>query len=296
MSLLELDEATFREQYNREPFVFRHRLAEHPLLQLPKLFELALRHPREEVLHWRGDIPVSADIDRAQESHGAGLRLQDAIANIAASGSYVLIRNAQLDPAYGALLEEILGEIEPLFRPLDSQMDDRVAYVFIAAPGSITPYHMDRDINFLFQLHGNKRVHVWDPRDREVLSETGLETLFAHYDAPRPPFKDEYQSRAQVFDLKPGLGVHQPFTAPHWVKNEDNVSASISATFRSHAARRKAGVHLVNHGLRRMGIEPTPYGASPARDSVKFAALRAYRFAKARLGQKPPARKGPYRA
>lgn len=296
MRWLELDEATFRDYYNRKPFLFRHRLAEHPLLQLPRLFELALRHPREEVLHWRGNIPVDADIDHAQENHGAGLRLEDSIANIAASGSYVLIRNAQLDPAYGGLLGDILGEIEPLFRPLDSQMDDRVAYVFIAAPGSITPYHMDRDINFLFQLHGNKRVHVWDPWDREVLSETGLETLFARYDAPRPAFKEEYQGRAQVFELKPGLGVHQPFTAPHLVKNDDNVSASISATFRSQAARRKAGVHLVNHGLRRIGLEPTPYGTSPVRDSVKFAALRAYRFAKARLGAKPPPQTGPYRA
>ena len=283
MSYTDLDKPTFARLYNKTPFMFQHQLAVHPLLSLSSVLDLAQRHARAEVLHWDGSIPVTADIDVASKTHTARLSLEDAIDNIETAGSYVLIRNAQLDPAVGALVNEVLDEIQRLTEPMDSGMCDRIAYIFIASPGSVTPYHMDRDINFLFQIQGKKRIYVCDPMDRSVLPEEGLETLFADWTARRPEYKPEYADKARIFELEPGNGVHQPFTAPHWIQNYDNVSVSISMTFRSSGSHRKAGVHVFNHALRRVGVTPMPFGRNRILDSLKYQTLEQYRAAKSLL-------------
>jgi len=45
-SWLEIDPPRFRERFDREPFLVRHRLVEHPLFSLPRLVELARTYPR----------------------------------------------------------------------------------------------------------------------------------------------------------------------------------------------------------------------------------------------------------
>jgi hypothetical protein len=139
---------------------------------------------------------------------------------------------------------------------------------------------MDRDINFHFNLRGKKWISIWDPFDREVLPETGLESLFTDWNAPRPPFKKEYEPRAQVFELDGGQGVHHPFTAPHAVRYGTEVAASFTVTFNTHSTNRRAAAHFVNGALRRAGLAPAPVGRSVVRDELKFGALSAYRKAK----------------
>jgi hypothetical protein len=202
----------------------------------------------------------------------------------------VLIRNAQLDPRFGRLTDEILDAIAAQTEPVDPGMCQRVAYVFVASPRSVTPYHMDRDVNFHFNVRGKKRISIWSAFDRDVLPETGLETLFTDWKAPRPPFKAEYAPRATVFDLEPGEGVHHPFTAPHAVRYGDDVAISFTVTFNTRSTRRRAAAHFVNGAMRRAGIRPTPVGASSLRDEVKFGALSLYRRAKAFASSSAPRR------
>jgi hypothetical protein len=66
-------------------------------------------------------------------------------------------------------------------------------------------------------------------------------------------------------------------TAPHWVKNGDQVSVSFSITFRSRRSERRAQVYCMNAQLRRRGIRPSPFGASALSDFLKQLALRALR-------------------
>jgi hypothetical protein len=282
------------KNFNRCAFAFKHDLVSHPLLQVGALYELARRIPQDETLHWRGDISVAANIDTASQTHATGVSLKDTFDRIENAGSYVLIRNAQLDPAFARLTNEILDEVATLTEPFDPGMCQRIAYVFIASPGSVTPYHMDRDINFHFNVRGTKRISIWDPFDREVLPETGLESLFSDWKAPRPPYKAEYECRAKSFELGPGDGVHHPFTAPHAVRYGSEVAISFTVTFNTRSTMRRAGVHLVNRALRRAGLEPTPCGGSRARDELKFGALTLFRRAKSLLrvaqrGQPVPA-------
>lgn len=284
---VQVDERALRENFNRRPFAFRHDLAADPRLQIGALFELADKLPRGEVLHWSGKIAVDGDIDNASKTHATQLSLRQTFDHIETAGSYILIRNAQLEPVFGRLVNDILDEIMVMTEPIDPGMCQRIAYVFIASPGSTTPYHMDRDVNFHFNLRGTKWISIWDPLDRDVLPETGLESLFTNYQAPRPAYKREYEPRAREFKLEAGDGVHHPFTAPHTVRYGDDVAISFTVTFNTRSTNRRAAAHFLNHALRRIGASPSPVGKSLIRDELKFAALSTYRRGKSILRAAP---------
>jgi hypothetical protein len=277
---IQVAEQVLREHFNRRPFPFTHDLATHPQLQLGALYDLASRLPPAEVLHWSGSIAVDANIDTASKTHATGLSLRETFDRMNDAGSYVLIRNAQVDPSFNRLVDEILNEVQARTDPLEPGMCQRIAYIFIASPRSVTPYHMDRDVNFHFNVCGTKWISIWDPFDRVVLPETGLESLFTDWNAPRPAYLPEFEPRARVFELRAGDGVHHPFTAPHAVRYGDEVAASFTVTFNTRATNRRAAAHFVNHKLRRVGLPPLPVGRSIARDELKAAALGLYRRAK----------------
>lgn len=277
---IELDRRVLQADFNRRPFEFRHNLSNHPELTLDALFDLAMRLPPAEVLHWSGAIRIGDNIDTASKTHATGRSLRETFEHIADANSYVLIRNAQLDRRFKRLVDDILDEVEIAIEDIEPGMCQRIAYVFIASPRSVTPYHMDRDINFHFNLRGTKWISIWDPFDRFVLPEAGLESLFTDWNAPRPPYSPEYEPRARTFELRAGEGVHHPFTAPHAVRYGDEVSASFTVTFNTRATKRRAAAHFVNRSLRRLGMAPTPVGKSAAHDEIKFAALNLYRRAK----------------
>lgn len=286
---IHVDSETVREHFNRRPFEFKHDLGSHPQLQLGALFDLAMRLPPAEVLHWSGKIAVGDNIDTASKTHSTGRSLRDTFDHIADANSYVLIRNAQFDPTFRRLVDDILDEVRGMTDALEPGMCQRISYIFIASPGSTTPYHMDRDINFHFNLRGKKWISIWDPFDRDVLPETGLETLFTDWNAPRPKYVPEYEPRARVFELDGGGGVHHPFTAPHAIRYGNDVAASFTVTFNTRATNRRAAAHFVNNAIRKLGLAPTPVGRSPTRDEVKFAALSLYRRAKGVVRPRPRA-------
>jgi hypothetical protein len=275
-----VDPQVVQRDFNRKPFAFKHDLCGHPQLRLEALFDLATRLPPSEVLHWSGKIAVGDNIDTASKTHATGRTLRETIDHIQDANSYILVRNAQLDPAFKRLFDEIADSIGETTELLEPGMCERIAYMFIASPGSVTPYHNDRDINFHFNLLGKKKISIWDPLDRVVLPESGLETLFTDWKAPRPPYSPEYEARAQVFELEAGEGVHHPFTAPHAVRYGDEVSASVTVTFNTRATKRRAAAHFVNRKIRTLGVAPTPVGQSPFQDELKFQALSLYRRAR----------------
>lgn len=81
-------------------------------------------------------------------------------------------------------------------------------------------------------------------------------------------YKPQYQDRAYVFEMKPGTGVHIPVNSPHWLKNGDNVSISLSISYQYKDWRRKY-VFQANYYLRKFGLNPTPPGRSALLDNTK---------------------------
>jgi hypothetical protein len=283
---LDIDPETFRTHFNREPFLFRHRLCEHPLFRLSNLAELARTLPPSIVEYNAGNIPVS--LPDQENTPYTGLSAEETVRRIEECGSWMVLKRAEADPECLNVLNWCLDEIEPMSEEIEPGMCEREAAIFVTSPGSVTPYHMDKEINFLLQIRGSKTISVFSASDREVLSEQELEK---HFSGPaihrNMVFHERYQERAQVFELKAGYGIHIPTTDPHWIKNGDGVSISFSNGFKTRASLRRGMIYNLNGRLRKTGLHPTPYGKDVLRDAMKLQVLRALNRAGKWLSPRP---------
>ena len=88
-------------------------------------------------------------------------------------------------------------------------MTSAQAFIFITSPGSVTPYHIDPEHNFLLQVHGSKTVRMLDGSDRDVLSDRELEGFYADQ-GRNLEFDESNQESGWKFLLEPGMGLHFP--------------------------------------------------------------------------------------
>ncbi|HKE58453.1 MAG TPA: hypothetical protein VKB46_17195 [Pyrinomonadaceae bacterium] len=276
-SLLAIDQEIFRGGFNRHPFTIQHRLADHPLFTLEQLVGLAKRLPAQNVKYQAADLPVNHGLYDGPQT---GLSTEETIRQIEECKSWMVIKQVENDPLYRELLDHCLDEIQDLSEPLEPGMCKREGFIFVSSPSAVTPYHMDPEYNFLLQVKGRKTVHMFDGTDPSIVSPKEREEFMASDGNYKLTFKDEYETKAQVFDLTPGVGLHFPVMTPHWVQNGDQVSISFSITFRTPTSERWSMVNDVNVRLRRFGLEPTPFGRSRLRDSAKYQAYRVLRRAK----------------
>lgn len=267
---LELDAARLRADLGRRPFLVGHRLVGHPLLELPRLVALARALPAEKIEYNAGDVPMTLDPSLTPHT---GLSPEETLRRIAECRSWLVLKNVELDGQYRRLLHECLEEVRASVPALTRGMRDLEGFVFVSSPGARTPYHMDPEENFLLQVAGTKHMHVVPPQEG-LPSAQEIERFLtgAHRNLV---FREEYRPRAQRFALTPGLGVHVPVTAPHWVENGDEVSVSFSITWQTADTFRRSHAHRFNARLRRLGIEPAPVGASAMRDRLKHYLHRA---------------------
>jgi hypothetical protein len=267
--------AKYSELFDRLPFTLDHRLAGHPLFELPRLARMA-----EDILH-RGDPRNFSHFEGKGLSAGTRLparetraRVSRAIEQLANSGSWIKLTSAQdIDPECATLLDDILREVETLTgERMRHLVTWKAATIFIASPATFTPYHIDHNHNFLLQIRGTKQVNVFDPADRAVLSEDEIEQFYVGDDSAAK-YKPEIQTRAFVHELAPGQGVYQPSLSPHWVRNGDEPSIALSVGFNLRTHDTRGRVYQVNHYLRRLGLRPAPLGQSPVKDRAKVLAV-----------------------
>jgi len=267
--IIEGSASEFCEKFNRSPFMFSHALGEHPLFEIPRLVELAATILRNggNVRCQTSDVPVHLKWHEAEVKE----QLLEHMANIDKSGSWLLLYSVQCDPEYQALLDQVVTELETLTGvPLRQESTSLDAYIFVASPHSVTPYHIDHDSTFLFQIHGERESNLFDPYDRSLLTDQELENFYIG-DQTAANYKEENQSKAYVYPLVPGKGVHHPVFAPHWYKNGNSYSVALGIHLGLHSFDLLARVYQVNHYLRKLGFEPTPPGKSALQDKLKMA-------------------------
>ena len=279
--LSNLDQATFDARFNRRPFKIGHQLNDHPLFQLPRLIELAQALPESRVEYNSGKLPVSQDPTQTPRN---GLSIDETIRRIEECSSWMVLKNVERDEEYSDLLDNCLAEIRERSDRVSAGMKHKAGFIFISSPGSVTPYHIDPENNFLLQIRGQKTVSMFPQDDREILSEENLEAFFtgSHRNLP---FEDWYNERGERFELLPGEGLHFPVAAPHWVQNGPEVSISFSVTFQTQDSSDRKSLHKLNRQLRRLGLRPRNVGASPAFDRLKLGVVRAVRGLKRFTGQ-----------
>jgi hypothetical protein len=269
--MLEVDAATFAREFNRKPFRLHHNLCEHPLLGLDAVRVLA-RSLQDQPGEIYSDVHVSRVDQRWDEAPRAQVSPEHLVDDIVDAKAWVVIRRAETDLRYKALLDETVAEIGDLSGiRLQGKIAIQNAIIFVTSPKRITTYHIDRECNFILQIRGDKVVYVFDQDDRDVLPEEELERFWT-LDNNAAIYKPEFQNRARIFHLRPGEGVHVPVNAPHWVQNGDDVSLTLSVNFQFKDLSR-ANQYRANFCLRKLGFRPVPPGMHRVRDSIKAKAV-----------------------
>ena len=269
-SPVHIDGEVFSRNFERRPFLVGHALVRHPLFDLPRLVELASRLPVAQVEYNLGDVPVGLDPKMTPLN---GLSAAGTIRRIEECNSWLVLKNVERDAEYRSLMERCLAAIRKHSAAIAPGMHLPEAFVFVSSPHAVTPFHLDPEHNFLFQIRGEKTIHAFAPADRLVVPESDLEKFFAgsHRNLD---YKESFESRATTWRLRPGDALHLPVAAPHWVQNGDAVSISFSCTFRSALSARLAGAYAMNFRLRRLGLRPAPVGGSLRRDRFKQICVR----------------------
>ncbi len=249
----------------------RHSLQNHPLFALDALAALAGRLPAEQVEHSLGTLAVDQDPDAIPR---AALSACEIVRTIADNRCWMVLKKVDSDPAYAALIDACLAEIAPAVRPATGAYLRREAFIFLSAPGSVTPFHMDPEHNILLQIAGTKTMRVYPARDEAIVPQTGHEAFHRGGRHRNMRHDASFDAVAQTFAMIPGDGVYVPVKAPHWVENGPVPSISFSITWRSRTSDGEARLHRVNHRLRRLGLTPRAPGEAPRLDAGKIAAHR----------------------
>jgi hypothetical protein len=272
----------------------RHRLMDHPLLQTDALVALGQR------LDQRGSVRTHSDEATAATPFNAAPRLHpnragaaQTLARIAEARAWMSLLNVQGDPLYRTLVDEVLDGLAPGVTQRDPGMCYRGGWIFVTSPHAVTPFHFDKENNFILQVRGRKTLYVWDPHDTVAASERARDRFHATHQRDLLQWDESLRARARVFHLEPGQGAYMPSTSPHLVENGDEPSLTVSFTYYTAATRRNSLLHRAHERLRYRGIEPPPVGASPVLDACLLAAFRSaaqLRQWKVGLGKHPQPR------
>jgi hypothetical protein len=265
------------ELYNRSCFIFAHHLHDLPIFDVENLVDVSTR--LREAHYENGKVAVDAGWGAARAGRPS---LQETLATIGDSNSLVLLKGVAHDPEFAPVFRQIVEGLMDYFGPaLRDDVSESRATLIVSSPHQVTPYHIDAETNFLFQVRGTKIVNVFDPGDRGVLTDVELERFYAG-DFNAAAYKPDRQDDAAVFTFAPGDGLHIPIQAPHWVQNGDAVSVAISVNFSLHSNRRMAQLYKFNHLVRKSGLSPAPPGSLLWRDRLKLVAAGGLDYARRR--------------
>ena len=246
-----------------------HDFHEHPLFQVPELVKLGKElAPLAQCRFMRPGL-TAASVIAHDSRHPDGRSIDEFFERMEEPGSAVAFYNIEAIPRYQALLWSIVGTMRDSVEREQPDIFRVNGFVFLSAPPSVTPFHIDRENNFWLQLHGRKVMNVWDHRDRSIVPADAVEDFIVTHSLRKVRFTEEFRAR-------PGDGVYFPSTSPHmtrsepeWVAPGDRVSISIGVTFYTSVTLRTARIHQVNRVMRRCGLSPAYPGESPRADALK---------------------------
>lgn len=275
------DPSTDGRELDRAPFKFHHQLMGHPALELENLAKVIPSLPEEYVKYSKGLMRNGEDFENCNILHRSQMPLAETIECMRTSDSYVMVRSPQIHESFQPVFRDLSGDVEHLLRQMFGQRDRLLIkpqlYLFIASPGSHTPFHIDRNSTMLLQFRGSKQVVLFPPWEPRVVTDEHREA-YAAYDNTKLPWSEERDAFGQRFDFAPGEGLHIPFIAGHYVQNgNDDVSISMSIIFNTPESHAQLDALQFNHKVRGMGWGPSPVGHSAGRDQLKSLLWRARR-------------------
>jgi len=256
-----------------QTFALRHTLSNNPLFTLPRIIELLRTLPRDRIEFNSGNAAISQD---PSTTPMVDLPPEEIVRRIETSGAWMVLKRVETDPAYRAVIEDVLMTLARA-RGCESieeaDFRDIQGFIFVSSPKSTTPFHADSDENIFVQIHGEKFFHVYDNRDRTLAGDDAMEDVVVKH--RNIPYNSKFDAKATHYTLQPGDGIFVPYQWPHYVQTSDSYSISLSITWKSREVRRKNDIFVVNSMLRKIGMPQAAPGAHPALDNAKWLALRA---------------------
>lgn len=263
----------FDQFYPDSILKMQHEFLDHPLMEIPSLLALSERLPASVIEHNIGALPIGIG---QHDVPGHPDSVRDTIDAIEENGSWVVLKNIEIDPTYKTLLHDVLSEVRPTVEAHTGPMLNLVGFIFISSPHSVTPFHSDPEYNILLQTRGRKTMTLYSGMDESIIPAQFHETY--HTGGPRTvPWKDEYAEHGTAVTLCAGDAIYVPLKWPHYVKNGPEVSISLSVTWRSHWSYAEADTRAFNKILRKFGLDPAPPRPLPHLNTAKSTAWRALR-------------------
>lgn len=266
-SVLSFDLEEGRAAFGRETFPLRHALADHELFGLDALADLADQLPADAVEHNLGRVGAvvpGGEVPKLDLSPGEIVR------GIETNGCWVVLPFLHKTPPWDAVLAQIFDDIAALVPGGRSAMEGLHSVVFLAAPGSTTPSHVDPEFGFLLHIRGDKRLSIGGFPDGTEQEELDRFYGGGHRNTSELPVDVEH------IDLEPGVAAHVPPHLPHWVTNGEGVTVALSVGFQTQANLARMRAHRFNGSVvRKAGLTPKPVGAAPGRDRLKATAAQA---------------------
>jgi Cupin-like domain len=274
MSIVNIDKAVAKEKFLKQAFTLKHTLADNPLFTLPRLIELAKTLPRDMIEYNSGKLAIGV---KPEDVPKIDMVPEEVIKSIETANAWMVIKRAEHDPEYKAVLEQFVQEANIASGRSANDYSDVEGFIFVSSAGATTPFHRDAEENILIQIKGDKFVRTFDHSDRTLVSEEGMELSPNQH--RNQHYEEWFESRATLHTLKPGDAVHMPYMVPHWVSTGKSYSISMAMTWKTPEVKRLNKIRLMNGTLRRFGMPQKPPGVSPLRDAAKVFAHDAMRMA-----------------
>jgi hypothetical protein len=263
---LKADNKLFARHFDQLPFPFEHNLSSLDLLSFESLYDLAGRYTRDFFVAGTAAAPETVFYSVPHDHYTPAVAME----RLESLRQRVLLKRPELyDDRFKELLHTLFRQIVEMRGGLSGERVVRLTSgIFISASHSITPFHFDPEVTFFFQIEGEKVYHLYTPA---VLSEPELEAFYkgGHVDIGQVDFDGRDPHEEHVFELLPGMGMHQPQNSPHWVETSRSRSISYTLSFETDAMRRRSRARAFNYYLRRAGITPSPLDANGAIDRAK---------------------------
>jgi hypothetical protein len=270
---------TMGNVHSEAPFKLQNSLPGHPLFEDARIKELLHRMPREHV-----EIRQVQLRDQHNGSYIRGERVTDVdpvsvFEQLREKPAWMLLHSMwDHDPEYGELMREYARTFAEHVPGMQEDLSDLGCWLFLSAGEIVVHFHADPDQSLLNQIRGSKTAFVYPT---QVLPETTVEELVYTYNQGVVTYRPEYEaSMFPPIHLAPGETVFLPLYTPHRVINDGGLSVSWNIGFHTRKTRHRRTVHLVNHELRTMGLNPSPFNHNQLVDTLKdygHIALRAKR-------------------
>lgn len=248
MSILSNWQAHHARLFGEHSLQLTHTLADSPLFSDAALARLIEKSPREKY-HVNYSQKTPGNPPKRREGEIKDLSGTEVLDVVKTGNIWInLTAPADVDPAYGELLEDIYAEFEDRVPGFKSYK--RKLTLLISSPNVSVKYHSDVPGQSLWQVRGEKKLYVY-PAKAPFISQPALEKLILgqlrETDMPFEPWFDDY---AEIHDLTPGQMIHWPLNGPHRVVNGNMLNVSFTTEHWTDELRKSYAVNYANGIIR----------------------------------------------